>query len=188
MIVLLCASQKSFRVLCLSFPLEGPFPDVCLVEVPAGQASLSRTVTEHMDWLREEVPRLLLSPLSPAHLSMTPQAASAIANTLSMSTGLSSTTAGAKSKVAGNLAQIDTILLALQRQCAQFNASYVMVKNFIHHAAEKVLVFVGFFFIRLFVIFQSHSCHVLVSQLRAGIEKAVNSIIDLADADSLCTT
>jgi hypothetical protein len=82
--------MKSFRVLCLSIPLEGVFPDSCVDETPTGQAALLRTVTEHMDWVREEIPRLLLSPSSPAHMASSAAAAAAAAKALSMSSSLSS--------------------------------------------------------------------------------------------------
>ena len=131
--------QKSFRVLCLNTPLEGAFPAGCTDDLPAGQ-SLARSTADQQTWLRQQVPRLLLcnaTVKSGAGAGASATALAAAAAALRPKTEL-----------------VDNAVAVLQRQCAQFNASYMMVKAYFTHAADK---------------------------LRAGVEKAISTIVDSAD-------
>ena len=127
------AESKSFRVLCLNSPLEGAFPAGCTDDAPAGGHSLARSHAEQQNWLRLGVPRMLLPP------------------------GANTAAAAVKAKSDS----VDAALDALLRQCAQFNASYVMVKAFFSHAADK---------------------------LRGSVEKAIAAVIDQSDATSQRTS
>jgi hypothetical protein len=126
------AESKSFRVICLNAPLEGSFPKHCTDDTPAGGHSLHRSLAEQQNWLRQAVPRLLLPP-----------------------SGASAVAVKAKTEF------VESVVDSLLRQVAQFNASYVMVKAFYSHAADK---------------------------LRGLIEKSLIAIVDQADPASVCTS
>lgn len=132
-------------MLCLNTPLEGAFPAGCTDDLPAGQ-SLARSTTDQQTWLRQQVPRLLLCNAT----------AKSGAGAGASATALAATAAALRPKTE----LVDNAVAVLQRQCAQFNASYMMVKAYFTHAADK---------------------------LRSGVEKAISTIVDSADQYSPCT-